>query len=272
MQDAVARLVATAPGVRWGVCLQAEDGVVAEVASTEVLPTASVGKVLLLLEVARRMQEGLLDPARRLAPGPDDRVGDSGLWQHLDESDLSAASLAVLVASVSDNLATNVLLREVGTDAVDVVAAQCGLDNTRLLDRIRDRRGPEHPPAPSVGSADELARLMGAVAAGGAVSPAVSARVAEWLALDVDTSMVAGGLAIDPLAHVDGPVRLFHKTGWDVGVRADVGHVHGPRAAISYAVLAAWDPRQGDEGAGDASVAVLDAMRALGTLMGEAVR
>lgn len=266
MQDAVARLLAQAPGVRWGICLRADERVVAEIAPTEVMPTASVGKVLLLMEVARRIDEGLLDPARRLTPVPDDLVADSGLWQHLDEPVLSVESLAVLVASVSDNLATNVLLREVGFEAVDRVASRCGLDDTRLLDRIRDLRGPEHPPAPSVGTAEELARLMAAVAAGEAVSPAVSARTATWLALDVDTSMVAGGLALDPLAHVDGPVRLFHKTGWDVGVRADVGHVVGPSGRVSYAVLAHWDPDAVDASF-VAPVEVMAAMRAVGELV-----
>lgn len=266
MQDAVA-VVTSVPGVRWGVCLRIDGRTVTEIASTDVVPTASVGKVLLLLEVARRIESGELDPARRLAPAPDDEVADSGLWQHLDEPGLSVASLAVLVASVSDNLATNVLLREVGLDAVARVTGQCGLDRTRMLDRIRDHRGPEHPLAPSVGSADELARLMEAIADGTAVSPAVSARVAEWLALDVDTSLVAGGLALDPLAHLDGPVRLFHKTGWDAGIRADVGHVIGPRAGVAYAVLARWDPT-----ASDRSVEVLEAMREVGVRIRQAVR
>lgn len=266
MQDALTRLLARAPGVRWGVCLQVDGRSVAEVAPTDVLPTASVGKVLLLIEVARRIEAGLLDPGLRLAPVPDDRAADSGLWQHLDEPALSVASLAVLVASVSDNLATNVLLREVGIEAVGTVAAQCGLDDTRLLDGIRDRRGPEHPPAPSVGSAGELARLMAGLAAGEAVSAGVSARVAEWLALDVDVSMVAGGLALDPLAHLDGPVRLFHKTGWDAGVRADAGHVNGPKGRLSYAVLAHWDPEESDQSV-DASVASVAVMRAIGELV-----
>lgn len=267
MQDAVAQLLSRAPGVRWGVSLRVDGRSVAETASTDPMPTASVGKILLLLEVARRIEEGLLDPTMRLTPEPNDLVADSGLWQHLDEPDLSVASLAALVASVSDNLAANVLLREVSIDAVNDVAMQCGLQHTRLLDRIRDHRGPEHPPAPSVGTADELARLMGAVAEGDAVSPAVSARVAGWLALDVDTSMVAGGLALDPLAHRDGPVRLFHKTGWDSGIRADVGQVRGPCGEVSYAVLAVWD--SGTQGV---SADVLEVMRAVGGLVGQVVR
>lgn len=266
MQDAFARTLAQVPGVRWGACLRVDGRIAAAVDPTDVLPTASVGKVLLLLEVARRMEEGGLDPARRLAATREDQVADSGVWQHLDEPTLAVASLAVLVAAVSDNLATNVLLREVGIDAVDAMAVRCGLTSTRLLDRIRDSRGPEHPPAPSVGCAGELARLMGDLSEGMAVSAEVSARVAGWLALDVDTSMVAGGLGLDPLAHVGGPQRLFHKTGWDAGVRADVGHVAGPGASLSYAVLARWNPE-----AGDPSADVLAAMRAVGTLIAQEV-
>lgn len=262
MQDAVARLLARVPGVTWAASLRIDGRTVAELAPTAVLPTASVGKVLLLLEVARRIDAGLLDPGRRLAPVPDDRVGDSGLWQHLPEPDLSVESLAVLVASVSDNLAANVLLREVGLPSVEGTATRCGLARTRMLDRIRDERGPQDPPAPSVGTAGELAGLMDAVARGGAVSSGTSARVAAWLSLGVDAAMVAGGLGVDPLAHADGPVRLFHKTGWDVGVRADVGHVIGPNARLSYAVLAHWDPESVD-----ASVDATAAMRAMGELV-----
>ncbi len=49
---------------------------------------------------------------------------------------------------------------------------------------------------------------------------------------------------------------LRHKTGTDVGVRADVGLVTGPARAVSYAVLAEFDDLQRDE--------VLARMRAVG--------
>ena len=40
--------------------------------------------------------------------------GDSGIWQHLQAPSLPVADLATLVGATSDNLATNVLLRQVG--------------------------------------------------------------------------------------------------------------------------------------------------------------
>ena len=79
-----------------------------------VLPTASVGKVLLLVEAARQIAVGRLDPTLSLVRTDEDEVYDSGLWQFLAVDHLPVADLAVLVGAVSDNLATNVLLRTIG--------------------------------------------------------------------------------------------------------------------------------------------------------------
>ncbi len=85
--------------------------------------------------------------------------------------------------------------------------------------------------------------------------------VLEWLAHDADLSMVAGAFDLDPLAHdvVDLGLRLWHKTGTDVGVRADVGVVASTSATVTYAALCNWP----DDGA-VARRAVLTTMRAIG--------
>ncbi|RLV52388.1 serine hydrolase, partial [Aeromicrobium phragmitis] len=79
--------------------------------------------------------------------------------------------------------------------------------------------------------------------------------------VNTDLSMVASAFGLDPLAHreADRSVRLANKTGTDAGVRADVGVVGGPDAAIAYAVLAQWDPDGGDR-----RDDVLSAMAAIG--------
>ena len=101
----------------------------------------------------------------------------------------------------------------------------------------------------STGSAVELAGLFGQLHRGDAVCPAVSTRVLDWLNLDTDTSMAAGAFGIDPLAHgaADRGRWLAHKTGTDVGVRADVGLLRGPLRSVAYAVLAEFDDARRDE-------------------------
>jgi beta-lactamase class A len=202
-----------------------------------------MGKVLLLHAAALAMQAGDLDEREPLAVEAQDEVADSGLWQHLRTRTLPACDVAALVGAVSDNVATNVLLRRIGLDTVDGVRRNLGLDGTRLLDRIRDQRTPSDPSAPSVGRADELAGLMLRLEQGRAIDPTASARTRGWLALGTDLSMVAASFGLDPLAHAD---RLANKTGTDLGVRADAGSWRRPDGTlVSYAALAHWTtPRQ----------------------------
>ena len=249
--------------VTWGVCLRdAATGEVLLAHGVDVpLRTASVGKLLLLLEVA-----GGGCPADELLPRSSvPPVGDSGLWQHLSHVDaLTAHDAAALVGAVSDNLATNVLLHRVGLAAVDRLAASLGLSATRLHDRVRDVRGPDDPPTLSTGTAAELSALLADLHGGRAVSPEASAQVLRWLAAGTDLSMVAAPWGLDPLAHVhpDRGLRAWVKTGTDLGVRADAGVLEG-RRAVAYAVRADAD---GDDARRDA---VLAAMAAVGRVVRE---
>jgi beta-lactamase class A len=250
-------------GVSWSVCVREtpHGRVLAELDSQAVLPTASVGKLLLLVEVARQLCAGHLDAAELLRRTPEDDVEDSGLWQHLGADTLRVDDLCVLVGSVSDNLATNVLLRRVGLPAVAALTASLGLRSTALHDRVRDVRGAADPPTLSSGCADELSRFLHQLAVGEVVTAEVSARVLHWLAGGTDLSMVAAALGLDPLAHAapDRGLLLRHKTGTNDRTRADVGVLSGPSRAVSYAVLAGWH-----QSADDPRDDVLAGMRELG--------
>ena len=219
----------TAP-VEWSVsAIDARTGdVLVEESADRELPCASLGKILVLIEAARRIHAGSLDPDQLLGRAPEDAVGDSGLWQDLRASLLPAADLCVLVGAVSDNLATNVLLRTLGLDAVSATARAIGLEGVTLHDQVRDKRGPGHPAHLATASARGLTRLFARLHRGEIVSPAVSETVLGWLAANSDLSMVASAWGLDPLAHrpADRPhLALFNKTGTDRGVRAEAGLV-----------------------------------------------
>ena len=225
--------------------------------------TASIGKTLLLVSIADLVVSGGLDPRRPVSRTTAEPVADSGLWQHLGTDTLTVDDACVLVGSVSDNLATNVLIEVVGLDRVRQTAEQLGLSTTRLLDLVRDSRGPEHPPALSVGTALELHRLCSELAAPRTFSVEVAQRVRSWLALGTDLSMVAGAFGLDPLAHTQGDrgFSLWHKTGTNVGVRCDIGAVSCGARQLSWAVLANWEPEDDSDRTRDA---VLSAMGQIG--------
>ncbi len=251
---------------RWSICLRGPQGAVrASHDPAETLSTASVGKLLLLIEVARRCAASPEYGDETLGRNGIEPVADSGLLQHLSVERLSVKDLAVLVASVSDNLATNILLEAVGLAEVDEAGRRLGLRATKLLDRVRDDRRPEHAPTLSRGDSQELSRLMAEVAGGTLIGVDVSAQLRDWLSLGVDLSLVASAFGLDPLAHPAGrAVSLLNKTGTDRGIRADVGTVSGPGGRLAYAVIANWeaDDPEGDDG--DVLDVVLDGMRQLG--------
>jgi beta-lactamase class A len=226
-----------------------------------VLPTASIGKVLLLIEVSARLSARDFSGYGILDKTPRDLVGDSGVWQHMQAPALPVADLATLVGATSDNMATNLLLSRVGLDAVRRRSESLGLSRTALLDLVRDTRGPDDAPQLSVGSTAELSWLFGALARGEVVDQATSQRVMGWLSLNCDLSMVASAFGLDPLAHrmPDHDTLLVNKTGTDIGIRAEVGALRGVRASVSYAVSAHFPDRDLQS-----RLRVLSAMRTVG--------
>jgi beta-lactamase class A len=127
VRQTVEQVVAATPGVRWSVHVTDLGGqLLAAHEPDRRLSTASIGKILLLAETARRLELATLDPNEPLTRTPELAVADSGLWQHLRSDTLPLADVAVLVAAASDNYATNVLLERVGLDRVAALAAELG--------------------------------------------------------------------------------------------------------------------------------------------------
>ncbi len=265
LQRAVDDIAGASADIDWSICIRDAAGrELARHNADRALKTASIGKLLLLVEVVRQCADGDLAGDTMLGREPELLVADSGLWQHLDVEQLSIHDLCVLVAGVSDNLAANVLLKRVGLDKVSSLSDSLGLVHTRLLDYVRNSRGPDEPATLSTGSAAELSRVMGLLAREELISPTISRQVNAWLATGVDLSMVASAFGLDPLAHLtpDRDVLIRNKTGTDVGVRADTGTIQRNDAGFAYAVIANWDapaPALRD--------AVLGGMRAIGTTL-----
>jgi beta-lactamase class A len=269
LQRSIDDVVATTVDIDWSICIR--NAVGREVAGRNAdrsMKTASIGKLLLLLEVARQCAQGDLTGATLIGRDPELRVADSGIWQQLHVEELAVHDLCVLIASVSDNWATNALLKHVGLQRVHYLAESLGLEQTALLDYVRDHRGPGDPETLSTGSASELSLVISQLARNELVSPTVSEQVNAWLATNVDLSMVASVFGLDPLAHApsDRNFIIRNKTGADPGVRADVGGLGRNAVWFNYAVIANWN-------ASDADLrdSALSGMRAIGTILRTAI-
>src|SRR5262245_38230630 len=122
-----------------------------ELNPSQVLKTASVGKVFLLAEVAHRFEAAALDPGEVVAATAEDEVADSGILYLLGQQDQRIDDLCLLIGSVSDNMATNTLLRRIGLEEVQRATRALGFAQSGLRDRVRLNRPPDDPLTLSVG-------------------------------------------------------------------------------------------------------------------------
>ncbi|MBZ4488396.1 class A beta-lactamase-related serine hydrolase [Microbacterium sp. cx-55] len=207
------------------------------------LPIAGLGVVPLLVEVAAQFEAGTLDPLEIVDRAGLEPVTVSGLWQHLKAPALPLSDIAVLAASAGDALAANALLSRVGLPAVRGRVEQLGLSRSALMDSFRDVRGPDDAPHVALGSTREYAQLFASLVNSEAVSPGVSAQVAEWLSRDHDLSLVGTSTGLDPFAHDNDEHGLLfiNKTGRAPGIRTEAGVLAGPRAGVAYALFVCFD-------------------------------
>ncbi|WP_336205399.1 serine hydrolase [Nonomuraea sp. LPB2021202275-12-8] len=94
---------------------------------------ASVFKIAVVLEYARQAAAGELERTERLTVTAADKDGGIGTSGCADDVSLTLRDLAHFTMTMSDNAATDVLLRRVGLDRVHATLAGLGLRRTRLI-------------------------------------------------------------------------------------------------------------------------------------------
>ena len=108
------------------------------VRSDELVVTASVFKIAVLVELLRRGASGDVDLSERVRVGAADRtMGPTGLSVTVDDVELSWRDLAYLMMSVSDNTATDVIMRRLGLDEINATLRELGLERTTLVGDCR---------------------------------------------------------------------------------------------------------------------------------------
>lgn len=106
-----------------------------------VYPTASTIKIAVLAELYRQHERGSGAKLGDLyTVNAKDGVGTEGILQSMSAgvSRITNRDLALLMVSLSDNSATNVLIDRVGMDNINTWLAQLGLERTRLRRHMLD--------------------------------------------------------------------------------------------------------------------------------------
>ena len=119
----------TRAGCTGQLCVQSLDGAqeIAVDADRQVV-AGSVFKVSVALEAETQFAGGRLDRQQRVTlPAASRTPGPTGFSLFRDDVQVSAQDLVVAMLTISDNVATDALLRLVGIDAVNATSARLGL-------------------------------------------------------------------------------------------------------------------------------------------------
>jgi len=128
----------------------------------EVFPTASTIKLAIVYELFKQASEGRIKLDETMTLDRSQAVGGAGVLAEMGTPTLSIRDYAVLMVTLSDNTATNVLIDRLGMDAIGKRMQMLGLGATKLrrhmMDTAAARRGDENVSTP-----DEIARLLQAL-------------------------------------------------------------------------------------------------------------
>ena len=113
-------------------------GQVIDIEASSIHNAASEAKLYILLTYAEQVISGTLDPTSLITLTEEDKVLGSGVLRfEYPGNQVSLSFVAYLMMSISDNVATNILLREVGgIEAVDKFLKKVGINDTEVKGEV----------------------------------------------------------------------------------------------------------------------------------------
>jgi len=235
----------------------------------EPFPTASVIKLPLLVTLYEDAIAGRIDLRERVTYRDETKVAGSGVLQYLDDGlSPTLRDLSILMMSVSDNTATDLLFERVGKDRVDATMDRLGFPSIRAPFDIREMLMElvdlDHS---KPGGYDELRRLLRLSSGSGGRSmipeladrstPADMCRLLERIESRAILDADACGAIVELMKRIQSGARIpgllpkdtvvAHKTGSYRRLRNDVGIVYAPNGPYAVALFARELPRDNIE-------------------------
>jgi beta-lactamase class A len=203
----------------------------------EVMPTASLIKFPILLDLYQQVSEGKLKLSEMVALRDADKVPGSGiLTQHFsDGATFPLRDAARLMMVYSDNTATNMVLDKTGIVPVNERMRAWGCPNTRINAKVfrgsTTSVAPERTKKYGLGSttAREMVQLLEKVYKGEIVSPAVGKEIIDIMKKCEDK---------DKLKHfLPASVVVANKSGSVSDIKTDAGIMYFPGGPVAICVL-----------------------------------
>ncbi|AUW92996.1 hypothetical protein BXT84_02725 [Sulfobacillus thermotolerans] len=206
---------------------------------TRLMETASVIKLPIMIAAMDQVEAGHLDLATPLVYTRDDYVEGSGVVQNLTPGfALSLHDALTLMITVSDNVATNMVLRQIGLETVNAVMHRLGTPHIHLYKRIDFAQ-----PGPiGLAPAEEIGVLLKSLYHRTLISPWASGIMWDILTRQQYNTIMTRELPYHLLNEEnDTPalVQIGSKSGSLEGIRNDVGIVTSKWGDYTVAIFSA---------------------------------
>ncbi len=193
-----------------------------------VMPAASTIKVPVMVEVFRQLEAGRFDLNRRVTLRSSDKdYGSGDLCDAPAGSSYRVSDLLAKMIDISDNTATNMLIRLVGRHSINATMENLGLQRTHLSSDVRTSNWAVRGALRS--SPADMVRLLALMARRELVDEWSSNEMISILEEDQINTLLPEPLPVD--------VPIAHKTGSFFDTLNDVGIVFEEDAPYVIAVM-----------------------------------
>jgi beta-lactamase class A len=216
--------------------VELDSGEYSNLGADRVLPAASTIKLPILIALFQDIDAKKIQLTEKLTIDKDSIVGEAGdLQEEKPGTQVSVEVVLTKMIAVSDNTATNLLIRRLGGQAaLNQRFRSWGLKTTTINNQLPDLQGT------NVTTARELADLMAAIERGKIVADPSRTEILRIMSNTKRNTMLPQGLG-------EG-AKIAHKTG-DIGTLvADVGAIELPSGKIYIAAVLVKRPHNDPAG------------------------
>lgn len=188
------------------------------------LEAASVIKIPVLVEAFSRIEVGTLDKNGMISIKKEDKLPSCGALSYMhDGLMVTFEDLYTLMIILSDNTATNLLIKYLGVEQINSTLGKLGLKNTKINRLLFDSKQSALGVQNYI-SAYDIGSLFEKMYFGELISPESSFEMLRIL----KNQRLNGKIPF----HIHGKMEVAHKTGEDDGITHDVGIVYAPQPFV----------------------------------------
>ena len=213
-----------------GVSVVAPDGSAWAVQGDVQFPSASTAKIAIMIEIWRMIDRGeaALDDVHPVTRG--DKSNGSGVLRLMHAGlPVSLADLLYLMMAISDNTATNMLIRLAGMERINATMQELGMARS-VLGRLMVGRLAIAGEQENLATPEDYTRALDAIFTGRAASPEACTAMIATLERQQNARRIGRFVPAAP------GWRWGSKTGSNTGVVNDVGFVVGPQGRMLISV------------------------------------